>query len=144
MKENEKKLHAQILFWEPNNKNALCWAFYYINDNKEIYLIGFQIMCYILVTIVMNLSPKTQAMKVLIIDNTTNDMITLRKHVNSNHCNTFNFFEKVNCPLKEDENQPSKKDQIFLLTPYLFFLLQKNHSRKMMCSKRNFWKTWVF
>jgi hypothetical protein len=44
MNENSRKLHAQILFWEPNNKNVLCWAFYCINDNKEIDLIGFQIM----------------------------------------------------------------------------------------------------
>jgi hypothetical protein len=43
MNEISRKLHAQI-FWEPNNKNALCWAFYCINDNKEIDLIRFQIM----------------------------------------------------------------------------------------------------
>ncbi len=24
------------LFWKPNNINALCWAFYYFNENKEI------------------------------------------------------------------------------------------------------------
>jgi hypothetical protein len=34
MKENLKKLHAKRLFWRPNNKNALCWAFYSINDIK--------------------------------------------------------------------------------------------------------------
>ncbi len=47
MKENLKKLHAQRLFWKPNNRNALCWAFYYVNDNKEIDLIAPQIMHYI-------------------------------------------------------------------------------------------------
>jgi hypothetical protein len=87
MKENERKLHEQILFWEPNNRNALFWAFYCINDNKEIDLIGSQIMRVLFVTIVMNLNPKTQAMKVLIINKTTNGIITLRKHVNSYHCN---------------------------------------------------------
>jgi len=44
MNEISRKLHAQILFWELNNKNALRWAFYCINDNKEIHLICFQIM----------------------------------------------------------------------------------------------------
>jgi hypothetical protein len=49
---NEKKMNEnymhKTLFWEPKNKNVLCWAFYCINDNKEIDLIGFQIMCCIL------------------------------------------------------------------------------------------------
>jgi len=40
-----KKLHAQRLFWKPNSKNALCWAFYYVIDNKEVGLIALQIMC---------------------------------------------------------------------------------------------------
>jgi hypothetical protein len=44
MKENSRKLHSQILFWEPNNINALCWEFHCMNDNEEIDLIGFQIM----------------------------------------------------------------------------------------------------
>ncbi len=34
MKENLKKLHAKRLFWRPNNKNVLCWAFYSVNDIK--------------------------------------------------------------------------------------------------------------
>jgi hypothetical protein len=33
---NLKKLHAQRAFWRRNNKNALCWTFYCVNDNKEI------------------------------------------------------------------------------------------------------------
>jgi hypothetical protein len=33
MKENLKRLHAQRLFWKPNNINALCWVFYCVNDN---------------------------------------------------------------------------------------------------------------
>ncbi len=28
-------LHTQRLFWKSNIKNALCWAFYCVNDNKE-------------------------------------------------------------------------------------------------------------
>jgi hypothetical protein len=40
-----KKLHAQRLFWKPNSKNALCWVFYYVIDNKEVGLIALQIMC---------------------------------------------------------------------------------------------------
>ncbi len=29
-------LHAQRLFWKPCGKNALCWAFYVINDNTQV------------------------------------------------------------------------------------------------------------
>jgi len=36
MKENSKKLHAQRLFLKPNCIIVLCWAFYYVNDNKEV------------------------------------------------------------------------------------------------------------
>jgi hypothetical protein len=44
MKEDLRKLHAQRLFWKPNNRNALCWAFDYVNDNKKVDLITLQIM----------------------------------------------------------------------------------------------------
>ncbi len=65
MKKNLKKLHAQRLFWKSNSRNALCWAFYCVNDNKEVDLITPQIMRCILChnSLVLNLTPKTQAMK---------------------------------------------------------------------------------
>ncbi len=40
-------LHAQRLFWKPYGKNALCWAFYVINDNTQsdaLYVMS-QIVC---------------------------------------------------------------------------------------------------
>jgi hypothetical protein len=39
--------------------------------------------------LVLNLNPKIQAKKGLIIYNTTNGIVTLKKHVNLNHCNVF-------------------------------------------------------
>jgi hypothetical protein len=48
MKEILKKVHAQRLFWKPHSKNALCWALFYVNDNKEVDLIVLQIMHYLL------------------------------------------------------------------------------------------------
>jgi hypothetical protein len=41
----KKKLHVQNLFWKPNSKNVLRWAFYCVNDNKEVDLIAFQTKC---------------------------------------------------------------------------------------------------
>ncbi len=33
---NLKKLYAQKTFWRGNIRNALCCAFYCVNDNKEV------------------------------------------------------------------------------------------------------------
>jgi len=147
MKNNLNKLDVQRSFWRANNINALGWAFYYVNDNKEVNVIALQTMCCIIChnNPVLNLNPKTKARKGLIIFNTINGIVALRKHVNSNHFNVFLKFEKMNCPLKEEERQPSKNRPKVFLTPYLgFCFLQKKLSRKRMCSKNNFWKTWVF
>jgi hypothetical protein len=62
---NLKKLHAQRVFWKGNNINVLCWAFYCMNDNKEVNVIVFQIVHYILChnNPILNVYPKTQARK---------------------------------------------------------------------------------
>jgi len=36
MKDNFKKMHVQRNKWKSQNRNATCWAFYYVNNNKEI------------------------------------------------------------------------------------------------------------
>ncbi len=84
-----KKLRAQRTFWRENNKNALCWAFYCVNDNKEVNVITPQTMRCIFChnNPILNVNPKTQAKKKLTIYNTTNGIATLRKYVNSNHYN---------------------------------------------------------
>jgi hypothetical protein len=53
------------LFWKPNNINALCWALYYVNDNKEVDLITLQVMHCIFChnSLLLNLNPKIQAKK---------------------------------------------------------------------------------
>jgi hypothetical protein len=49
---NLKKLDAQIPFWRGNNRNALCWAFYCVNDNKEINATTPQTMVVLFATII--------------------------------------------------------------------------------------------
>jgi hypothetical protein len=69
MNENKlMKLHAQNVFWRGNNKNALCWAFYCVNDNKEVNVIASQTMCCILCqnNQILNVNPKIQVRKGLI------------------------------------------------------------------------------
>jgi hypothetical protein len=62
-------------------KIALFWAFYYVNDNKEIDLITPQIMCCIICynNLVLNWNSRNQVRRGLIIHNTTNGITTLKK-----------------------------------------------------------------
>jgi hypothetical protein len=84
-------LHAQRLFWKPHSKNALYWPFFCVNNNKEVDLTALEIMHYIFSynSLILNLNPKTQVRKGLIIYNTFNGIIALRKHVNVDHFNIF-------------------------------------------------------
>jgi hypothetical protein len=112
MEENFYKLHAQRSFWKGNSKNVLCWAFYCVNNNKEVNVTTPQTMHCIFYhsNPILNLNSKTQARKGLIIYNTTNNIATLREHVNANHSHVLKKIkEKMNCPLREEERQPSKK-----------------------------------
>jgi len=43
MKKILQKLHVQRKFWK-HNKNSLCWAFYYVNDGKEVEVASPQVM----------------------------------------------------------------------------------------------------
>jgi hypothetical protein len=36
MKKNLQKLHVQRKIWRGHNIIFLCWAFYYVNDGKEV------------------------------------------------------------------------------------------------------------
>jgi hypothetical protein len=59
---------------------------------------------------ILNVNPKTQTRKGLIVYNSSNGIMALRKQINSYHLNIFLKFEKkINCPLREDEKQPAKK-----------------------------------
>jgi hypothetical protein len=111
----------------------LCWAFYCVKDNKEVNVTTPQTMRYILChnNLILNVNPKIQARKRLIIYNTTNGIAPLRKHVNSNHSNIFlKFEEEINYPLKEDERQPSKKILNISFNSIFSFFATKEHFKK--------------
>jgi hypothetical protein len=57
---NLKKLHAKKVFWRRNSRNALCWAFYCANDNKEVNVTTFQTMHCIIChnNLILNVNPK--------------------------------------------------------------------------------------
>jgi hypothetical protein len=45
---NLQKLHVQRKFWKGHNRNSLCWAFYCVNDEKEVKATFHQIMICVL------------------------------------------------------------------------------------------------
>ncbi len=47
MKNNFKKLHVQRNKWKGHNRSSICWAFYFVNDNKLNDVNCFQIMRFI-------------------------------------------------------------------------------------------------
>ncbi len=78
-----KKLHCQRRKWRHDNKNALCWSFYYVNDNKPMDVKCSQLMrcilCYASLFVISN--TKTQVRKGLILYNSANGITTSKKHV---------------------------------------------------------------
>ncbi len=44
MKKNLQKLHVQRKFWRGHNRNSLRWAFYCVNDGKEVEVASHQVM----------------------------------------------------------------------------------------------------
>jgi hypothetical protein len=65
LKDNVNKLHVQRSFWRVNSRIALCWAFYYVNDNKDVNVRTSQTTCCIIChnNLVLNSNPKLQARK---------------------------------------------------------------------------------
>jgi hypothetical protein len=89
----------------------------------------------------LNLNPKIQTRKRLIIYNTTNGIVTLRKHDNAIHSNVLKFFEnELNCLLREEEKKPSKKRLNISLTPYLVFFCKKTFQERRCATKILFGK----
>jgi len=86
-----KKLYAQRTFWRGNSISTLCWAFYCVNDNKEVNAMASQTMWCILChnNPILNVNPKTQTRKGLIIYNSSNGIVALKKQINSYHPNIF-------------------------------------------------------
>jgi hypothetical protein len=36
MERNLQTLHVQRKIWKGYNRNAICWAFYFVNENKDV------------------------------------------------------------------------------------------------------------
>ncbi len=83
-----KKLNIQIKKWIHDSMNALCWPFYYVNNNKLGYLKCSQLMRYMFyyASPILITNAKIEARKGLILDNNANGIIVLKKHVYADHC----------------------------------------------------------
>jgi hypothetical protein len=87
MEMNLQTLHVQRKIWKGHNKNATCWAFCCMNDDKKIDLGNLQVMrcllCYNSLMHVNNLNTKER--KWLITYYKTYGIIVLKKHADSDH-----------------------------------------------------------
>jgi len=95
----------------------------------------------------LNLNPKTQARKGIIIYNLINGIIALKKHVNLKHSNVLNFFEEEVSILSFEGRRKTtfqKYIKYFLKLHTYFIFYKRTFQRKRMCNKKKIWKTLVF
>jgi hypothetical protein len=65
--------------WGHDSRNALCWSFYCVNDNKLVDIKCSQLMrCIIYASLILIMNAKTQARKGLILYSNENGIIALK------------------------------------------------------------------
>ncbi len=81
LKEILKILHFQRKKWKEDSRNALCWSFYCVNDNKSMDVKCFQLMkcIFYYASSILIKNSKTQARKGLILYIIANGITTLTK-----------------------------------------------------------------
>jgi hypothetical protein len=90
MKEKLKNLHLQRKKWI----NALCWSFYYVNDNKLVDFKCSQLMRCIIyyASSILITNAKIETIKGLILYNNENGIIVLTTHNYVDHCMIVKIF----------------------------------------------------
>lgn len=80
-----KKSHAQRIVWRPHSKIKVWQAFFCVNDNGKVNGTLFQIMsCILCYNSAMKVSnTKTKSRKILISYLKTNQITTIKKHVDA-------------------------------------------------------------
>ncbi len=86
-----EQLQIQRKKWCPRNRNALCWSFYYVNDNFKMNLDVFQMMCCLLCNFqfVFFVNPIKQLREGLISCHKISSTTCLQKYFDANHPRTL-------------------------------------------------------
>ncbi len=90
---------------------------------------------------------KTQGRKGLILYNTTNGIIALKKYVYVDQYVIANKFEEeIGSPLrgKKEKQLALKIPNISISFIFIIFLLLMNLSKNIICSRNKIWKIWGF
>ncbi len=126
-KKSLQKLHVQRKIWRSHIINSLCWAFYCVNDGKEVEVASYQIVkCILCYDNARNIpNPIIKERKGLITYYKNYGIIVVKKHLNTNHCIIVKKFEEeINYeiignvekePTKKRPNVPTNAISIFLL-----------------------------
>ncbi len=132
------------MFWKLEGKNAICWAFYVVNDNKPVdgkvpQVMRCHLYCYKTV-VLYNL--RTKLRKGLISYYKTIGISSLEKHVDAEHgLLAKKLDEEVNNAVRiEVERQPTKKRLNVSSYEIFEFFLQNFFIRRMKFNRSNFLK----
>ncbi len=128
--------HSHRKKQRPHNRNVLCWSFFYVNDDGEMTLDAFQIMCHKLCYCnhMFSFNSRIKLRKVLIYLIITLEIICLKNML----MQTIQFL-KENLKRKFKMATCFKKNQIYLVHPFMIFLPPKSRSKRMMWSCKSLW-----
>jgi hypothetical protein len=134
-------LHAQRLFWKLEGRDAICWAFHVINDNKLVDGKIPQVMKYHLCSKTLMLyNFKTKLRKGLISYYKINGTSTLKKQVDVEHILLAKKLgEQVNNLMRTQvEKNQLKRGKMYFHIKFLKIFLQNFLTRRMKCKNNNF------
>jgi len=88
---------------------------------------------------ILNLNPKNQARRWLIICEIINGITALRKRVTLDQSNVLNFFEEeMNCPLREEKKPPFKKRQNISFNSIFIYFYKRTFQERGCATKTKF------
>jgi len=144
MEKNLRTLHIQRKIWKGHTRNAICWAFYYANDDKESDPRNPQVMrcqfCYNSLVHAFNLNKKKKKRL------KTYGLTTFKKHVDNDHAIIVKKIdEKVKLVKGLIERTICKnKNECFKKCNISVFFLLKIPFKRMMNNKKTFCRTLIF
>jgi hypothetical protein len=149
IKKNLQRLHVQRKNWKGHNIIFLCWAFYCVNDGKEVEATSHQVMrcilCYDNVVNILNARIKER--KGLITCYKTYDIIVIKKHVDVDHfIIAKKFEEEINNEIIESvEREPTKKRPNVLASAiFVVFVVKEPFKKDDVQQKDFFARPWPF
>jgi len=139
---NLHKLHAKRLFWKSERRNAICWAFYVVNDNKLVDGKILQVMrCHLCYKTLVLYSTRTKLRKGIMSYYKSNGILALRTHMDGKHnLLTKKLDEEVNNSMRSQVERQLIKKRQNVFSSKISELFFAKLTKKMKCIINNFLK----